>query len=202
MYNRSPIGWKSLPVASGSYAGRPSTSVYPSSTFRTKTDTEGGGSRTTGYSITSVHSTYAVYWRIIGVITSRIIGFNSSIDWMTYQTLSFKEQSVYGTPFQETLWSVTRNKERYEILRRRTNKIINNINVDFGLIRSMSRDAEFCNGAMNWIRRLIILSYQKKSIEFQMYRGPVATCRSFATTVSELKICDFSGETFQGFEVL
>jgi hypothetical protein len=26
--------------------------------------------------------------------------------------------------------------------------------------------------------------------------------RSFATTVSRLKICDFSGETFQGFEVL
>ena len=26
--------------------------------------------------------------------------------------------------------------------------------------------------------------------------------RSFATTVSQLKICDFSGETFKGFEVL
>jgi len=25
---------------------------------------------------------------------------------------------------------------------------------------------------------------------------------SFATTVSQLKICDFSGETFKGFEVL
>ena len=26
--------------------------------------------------------------------------------------------------------------------------------------------------------------------------------RSFATTVSQLKICDFSGETFKDFEVL
>jgi len=26
--------------------------------------------------------------------------------------------------------------------------------------------------------------------------------RSFAKTVSQLKICDFSGETFKGFEVL
>jgi hypothetical protein len=26
--------------------------------------------------------------------------------------------------------------------------------------------------------------------------------RSFATTVSQLKMCDFSGETFKGFEVL
>jgi hypothetical protein len=28
------------------------------------------------------------------------------------------------------------------------------------------------------------------------------TYRTFATTVSQLKICDFSGETFKGFEVL
>jgi hypothetical protein len=28
------------------------------------------------------------------------------------------------------------------------------------------------------------------------------SCRSFATTVSQLKICDFSGETIKGFEVL
>jgi hypothetical protein len=28
------------------------------------------------------------------------------------------------------------------------------------------------------------------------------TYRPFATTVSQLKICDFSGETFKGFEVL
>ena len=61
MFERSPIGWKILPVASGSYAGRPSRSVYPSHTFRTKTDTEVGGSETTGYRITSVCSTYAVY---------------------------------------------------------------------------------------------------------------------------------------------
>ena len=30
----------------------------------------------------------------------------------------------------------------------------------------------------------------------------VRTCRSFATTVSQLKMCDFSGETFKDFEVL
>jgi len=30
---------------------------------------------------------------------------------------------------------------------------------------------------------------------------PVDMIRSFATTVSELKICDFSGETFKGFEM-
>ena len=30
----------------------------------------------------------------------------------------------------------------------------------------------------------------------------LATYRSFATTVSQLKMCDFSGETFKGFEVL
>ena len=30
----------------------------------------------------------------------------------------------------------------------------------------------------------------------------VVTYRSFATTVSQLKISDFSGETFKGFEVL
>jgi len=28
------------------------------------------------------------------------------------------------------------------------------------------------------------------------------TYRSFATTVSKVKMCDFSGETFKGFEVL
>jgi len=28
------------------------------------------------------------------------------------------------------------------------------------------------------------------------------TYRSFATTVSQLKMCDFSGETFKGFDVL
>jgi hypothetical protein len=28
------------------------------------------------------------------------------------------------------------------------------------------------------------------------------TYRSFATTMSQLKMCDFSGETFRGFEVL
>jgi len=33
---------------------------------------------------------------------------------------------------------------------------------------------------------------------FKMFRS----YRLFATTVSQLKICDFSGETFKGFEVL
>jgi len=28
------------------------------------------------------------------------------------------------------------------------------------------------------------------------------TYRSFATTLSQLKICDFSGETFKGYEML
>jgi hypothetical protein len=28
------------------------------------------------------------------------------------------------------------------------------------------------------------------------------TCRSFTTTMSQLKICDFSGETFKDFEEL
>jgi hypothetical protein len=31
---------------------------------------------------------------------------------------------------------------------------------------------------------------------------PRGTYHPFATTVSQLKICDFSGETFKGFEVL
>jgi len=31
---------------------------------------------------------------------------------------------------------------------------------------------------------------------------PPCTYRSFATIVSQLKICDFSGETVKGFEVL
>jgi hypothetical protein len=30
----------------------------------------------------------------------------------------------------------------------------------------------------------------------------VESYRSFATTMSQLKICDFSGEKFKGFEVL
>ena len=30
----------------------------------------------------------------------------------------------------------------------------------------------------------------------------VRTCRTFATRVSQLKICDFSVEAFKGFEVL
>ena len=35
-----------------------------------------------------------------------------------------------------------------------------------------------------------------------VYLNTAYTRRSFATTVSQLKICDFSGETFKGFEVL
>jgi len=34
------------------------------------------------------------------------------------------------------------------------------------------------------------------------YLPPCKRYRSFATTVSQLKICDFSGEVFKGFEVL
>jgi archaellum component FlaF (FlaF/FlaG flagellin family) len=37
---------------------------------------------------------------------------------------------------------------------------------------------------------------------FQRIFDVSAAYRSFATTVSQLKICDFSGETFKGFEVL
>jgi hypothetical protein len=33
-------------------------------------------------------------------------------------------------------------------------------------------------------------------------RSQMAINRSFATTVLQLKICDFVGETFKGFEVL
>jgi hypothetical protein len=32
--------------------------------------------------------------------------------------------------------------------------------------------------------------------------GIWVTYRSFATTLSQLKMCDFSGENFKGFEVL
>jgi len=35
-----------------------------------------------------------------------------------------------------------------------------------------------------------------------VHLGAVTTYHSFATTVERLKICDFSGETFKGFEVL
>jgi hypothetical protein len=35
-----------------------------------------------------------------------------------------------------------------------------------------------------------------------IYRKILYIYRSFATTVSQLKLCDFSGETFKGFEVL
>ena len=38
----------------------------------------------------------------------------------------------------------------------------------------------------------------------RMFRGGIlsVTYRSFATTVSRLKMCDFSGQTSKGFEVL
>ena len=35
-----------------------------------------------------------------------------------------------------------------------------------------------------------------------VHLGVLTTYCSFATTVSQLKICDFSGEMFKGFEVL
>jgi len=47
---------------------------------------------------------------------------------------------------------------------------------------------------------------QKQTLKVTMECGmrvlPGQTERSFATRVSQLKICDFSGETFKGFEVL
>jgi hypothetical protein len=145
---------KSLHAASASYAGCPSSSLYPSHTFRTKTGTEVGGSKIDGYRIASVYSAYAVYWRIIRIIASRIIGLNSSIGRMTFQTLKFKEQSFYGKSFQETLWSVTRKKGQHGVLHRKKNKINNNIKVDLGLIPSTSRNAEFCNSIKKRISRL------------------------------------------------
>jgi len=42
----------------------------------------------------------------------------------------------------------------------------------------------------------------KATTECGMRVLPGQTHRSFATTVSQLKICDFSGETFKVFEVL
>jgi hypothetical protein len=41
--------------------------------------------------------------------------------------------------------------------------------------------------------------YGKKEVQLQVTS---LTYRSFATTLSQLKLCDFSGETFNGFEVL
>jgi hypothetical protein len=41
---------------------------------------------------------------------------------------------------------------------------------------------------------------QSSDIEFHIKSENVY--RPFATTVSHLKICDFSGQTFKGFEVL
>jgi hypothetical protein len=41
--------------------------------------------------------------------------------------------------------------------------------------------------------------YGKKELQLEVTS---VTYRSFATTVSQLKLCDFSGETFKGFEVL
>jgi hypothetical protein len=43
----------------------------------------------------------------------------------------------------------------------------------------------------------------KKIETHNQHTGALARLyRSFATTLSQLKICDFSGETFKGFEVL
>jgi hypothetical protein len=47
---------------------------------------------------------------------------------------------------------------------------------------------------------------QSIGVNLQQYSVSIqptqTTYCSFATTVSQLKICDFSGETFKGFEVL
>ena len=51
---------------------------------------------------------------------------------------------------------------------------------------------------LNWIK------YSHVPIDWHPYN--MTKCfppyRSFGTRVSQLKICDFSGETFKGFEVL
>jgi hypothetical protein len=41
-----------------------------------------------------------------------------------------------------------------------------------------------------------------QTISQKLTKGWYSTYRSFATTVSQLKMCDFSGETFKSFEVL
>ena len=40
------------------------------------------------------------------------------------------------------------------------------------------------------------------AVDSTLSRMNRSTYHSFATTVSHLKMCDFSGETFKGFEVL
>jgi len=40
------------------------------------------------------------------------------------------------------------------------------------------------------------------SFSYRLINKIINTHRLFATTVSQLKICDFSGETFKSFEVL
>ena len=56
--------------------------------------------------------------------------------------------------------------------------------------------AVICFGVSNRPPREPVLSQLKHSTSSHV------TCRSFASTASQLKICDFSGETFKGFEVL
>jgi hypothetical protein len=46
------------------------------------------------------------------------------------------------------------------------------------------------------------LQIAKINIKQIMHGAHVATYRPFATTVSQLKMCDISGETFRVFEVL
>ena len=58
--------------------------------------------------------------------------------------------------------------------------------------------------ALSWSIVMIVASYFLFAEQLRSY----VTCTtgrsycSFATTVSQLKMCDFSGETFKGFEVL
>jgi len=54
------------------------------------------------------------------------------------------------------------------------------------------------------IRTVYLVQYKLTMIKVTWVgrRGPCRTYRSFATTVSQLKMCDFPGESFKDFEVL
>jgi len=63
--------------------------------------------------------------------------------------------------------------------------------------------SEYCSymAARSTSSHLRILHKSKLSVcDWHLYHE--STYRSFATTVSQLKGCDFSGETLEGFEVL
>jgi hypothetical protein len=49
---------------------------------------------------------------------------------------------------------------------------------------------------------MYLLSSCEPEVSYQSVLQQISIYRSFATTVSQLKICDFSGAAFKGFEVL